>query len=152
MIALLGSALGFGTSFLPQVLGFFQKKQDHKNRIEELKMQGELASLGVMHDIEKLDKKAEIAETKALYDFANPRSWLCRRIIRKLYDLLLLTCFLAYSLPSKRSSLLKALEAGSDWKDAVPLMFDTETQALFSAIIAFWFGQRSVSKFMGANK
>jgi len=31
-------------------------------------------------------------------------------------------------------------------------MFDDETQALFSAIIAFWFGQRSVSKFMGTNK
>jgi len=74
MIALLGSALGFGTSFLPQVLGFFQKKQDHKNRIEELKLQGELASLGVTHDIQKLDKQAEIAETKALYEFANPRS------------------------------------------------------------------------------
>jgi hypothetical protein len=66
MIALLGSALGFGTSFLPQVLGFFQKKQDHKNRLEELKMRGELAALGVTHEIQKLDKQAEIAETKAL--------------------------------------------------------------------------------------
>ena len=33
----------------------------------------------------------------------------------------------------------------------LPLMFDNETQALFSAIIAFWFGQRSVNKFMGAK-
>jgi len=47
---------------------------------------------------------------------------------------------------------LKAMEEGGNWKDAVPLMFDNETQALFSAIIAFWFGQRSVSKFMGVNK
>ena len=52
MIALLGSALGFGTSFLPQVLGFFQKRQDHKNRIEEMRLQGELASLGVAHDLQ----------------------------------------------------------------------------------------------------
>jgi hypothetical protein len=34
MIALLGSLLGFGTSFLPQVLGFFQAKQEHKNKLE----------------------------------------------------------------------------------------------------------------------
>ena len=47
MIALLGSALRFGTSFLPQVLSFFQKKQDHKNRLEELKLQGELAKMGL---------------------------------------------------------------------------------------------------------
>ena len=151
MIALLGSALGFGTSFLPQVLGFFQKKQDHKNRIEELRLQGELASLGVMHDIQKLDKQAEIAETKALYEFANPSSGFAAGLsasVRPVLTYLFFGLFLAV----KAVILHKALEAGSDWKDAVPLMFDTETQALFSAIIAFWFGQRSVSKFMGANK
>ena len=151
MIALLGSALGFGTSFLPQVLGFFQKKQDHKNRIEELKMQGELAALGVTHDIQKLDKQAEIAETKALYEFANPSSGFAAGLsasVRPVITYLFFGLFLAV----KAVILLKAMEAGGDWKDAVPLMFDTETQALFSAIIAFWFGQRSVNKFMRANK
>ena len=151
MIALLGSALGFGTSFLPQVLGFFQKKQDHKNRIEELKLQGELASLGVTHDIQKLDKQAEIAETKALYEFANPRSGFAAGLsasVRPVITYLFFGLFLSV----KAVILIKAMEAGGDWKDAVPLMFDTETQALFSAIIAFWFGQRSVNKFMGASK
>ena len=151
MIALLGSALGFGTSFLPQVLGFFQKKQDHKNRIEELKLQGELASLGVTHDIQKLDKQAEIAETKALYEFANPHTGFAAGLsasVRPVITYLFFGLFLAV----KAVILIKAMEAGGDWKDAVPLMFDTETQALFSAIIAFWFGQRSVNKFMGASK
>tara|TARA_R110001632_G_scaffold14584_2_gene48990 strand:+ start:410 stop:865 length:456 start_codon:yes stop_codon:yes gene_type:complete len=151
MIALLGSALGFGTSFLPQVLGFFQKKQDHKNRIDELRLQGELAALGVTHDIQKLDKQAEIAETKALYEFANPSSGFAAGLsasVRPVITYLFFGLFLAV----KAVILIKAMEAGGDWKDAVPLMFDTETQALFSAIIAFWFGQRSVNKFMGASK
>ena len=151
MIALLGSALGFGTSFLPQVLGFFQNKQDHKNRIEELRLKGELASLGVMHDIQKLDKQAEIAETKALYEFANPSSGFAAGLsasVRPVITYLFFGLFLAV----KAVILLKTMEAGGDWKDAVPLMFDTETQALFSAIIAFWFGQRSVNKFLGASK
>ena len=151
MIALLGSALGFGTSFLPQVLGFFQKKQDHKNRLEELKMQGELAALGVTHDIQKLDKQAEIAETKALYEFANPSGGFAAGLsasVRPVITYLFFGLFLAV----KAVILLKAMEEGGNWKDAVPLMFDNETQALFSAIIAFWFGQRSVNKFMGANK
>lgn len=151
MIALLGSALGFGTSFLPQVLGFFQKRQDHKNRIEEMRLQGELASLGVAHDLQRLDKQAEIAETKALYEFANPSSGFAAGLsasVRPVITYLFFGAFLAV----KAVILLKAMEAGGDWKDAVPLMFDTETQALFSAIIAFWFGQRSVNKFMRANK
>ena len=150
MIALLGSALGFGTSFLPQVLSFFQKKQDHKNRLEELKLQGELSKMGVQNDIQKLDKQAEIAETKALYEFANPKSGFAAGLsasVRPVITYLFFGLFLAV----KAVILLKALESGSDWKDAVPLMFDNETQALFSAIIAFWFGQRSVNKFMGAK-
>ena len=151
MIALLGSALGFGTSFLPQVLGFFQKKQDHKNRIEELKLQGELASLGVIHDIQKLDKQAEIAETKALYEYANPRSGFAAGLSASVRPVITYA-FFGLFLAVKAVILLKAMEAGNDWQDAVPLMFDTETQALFSAIIAFWFGQRSVNKFLGASK
>ena len=151
MIALLGSALGFGTSFLPQVLGFFQKKQDHKNRIEELKLQGELASLGVINDIQKLDKQAEIAETKALYEYANPRSGFAAGLSASVRPVITYA-FFALFLAVKAVILLKAMEAGNDWQDAVPLMFDSETQALFSAIIAFWFGQRSVNKFMGAGK
>ena len=102
MIALLGSALGFGTSFLPQVLGFFQKKQDHKNRIEELKMQGELAALGVTHDIQKLDKQAEIAETKALYEFANPRTGFAAGLSASVRPVITYL-FLGYSWPSRRS-------------------------------------------------
>ena len=150
MIALLGSALGFGTSLLPQVLSFFQKKQDHKNRLEELKLQGELAKMGVQNDIQKLDKQAEIAETKALYEFANPKSGFAAGLsasVRPVITYLFFGLFLAV----KAVILLKAMESGADWKDAVPLMFDNETQALFSAIIAFWFGQRSVNKFMGAK-
>jgi len=151
MIALLGSALGFGTSFLPQVLGFFQKKQDHKNRLEELKLQGELAQMGVMNDIQKLDKQAEMAETQALYGFANPKSGFAAGLsasVRPVITYLFFALFLAV----KAVIILKVMEEGGEWKDAVPLLFDDESQALFSAIIAFWFGQRSVAKFMGDKK
>ena len=74
MIALLGSLLGFGTSFLPQVLDFFKQKQEHKNRLEELKLRGELQAAGVNLELQVLDKKAEIEETKAIYNYANPTS------------------------------------------------------------------------------
>ena len=117
----------------------------------ELKMRGELAALGVTHEIQKLDKQAEIAETKALYEFANPTGGFAAGLsasVRPVITYLFFCLFLSV----KAVILLKAIEEGGNWKEAVPLMFDNETQALFSAIIAFWFGQRSVSKFMGANK
>ena len=36
MISLLGSLLGFGTSFLPSVLGFFEKKQQFKQDLSKI--------------------------------------------------------------------------------------------------------------------
>ena len=33
-----------------------------------------------------------------------------------------------------------------DWTIAIEMAWDSETQAIFSAIIAFWFGNRAMSK------
>ena len=33
-----------------------------------------------------------------------------------------------------------------DWTVAIETAWDTETQAIFSAILAFWFGNRAMSK------
>ena len=44
--------------------------------------------------------------------------------------------------------IVKVLETGGDWKDAVGLMWTPESQGLFAAIMSFWFGNRAVSKYM----
>ena len=148
MIALIGSVLGFGTSFLPQILGFFQEKQAHKNKLEEMKLRGELQAAGVNLELQVLDKKAEIAETKALYEYANPSGGFAAGLsasVRPVITYLFFAIFMA----SKAVILLKVMEQGGDWQEAVPLMFDEETQGLFAAIMSFWFGNRAVSKHLG---
>ena len=148
MIALLGSILGFGTSFLPQVLGFFQEKQAHKNKLEEMKLRGELQAAGVNLELQVLDKKAEIAETKALYEFANPSGGFAAGLsasVRPVITYLFFGLFMA----TKAVILIQVMQGGGDWKEAVPLMWDDETAGLMSAILSFWFGNRAVSKFTG---
>lgn len=148
MIALLGSLLGFGTSFLPQVLDFFKQKQEHKNKLETLKLQGELFAQGVNLELEVLDKKAEIAETKALYNYANPTSGFSAGLaasVRPVITYLFFALFMA----TKAVIMIKVMQDGGNWMTGVDLMFDDETKALFAAIISFWFGNRAVSKFMG---
>lgn len=148
MIALLGSLLGFGTSFLPQVLGFFTEKQAHKNKLEEMKLRGELAAQGVNLELQVLDKKAEMQEVQAVYSFANPKEGFSAGLaasVRPVITYLFFGLFMA----SKAVVMVKVMEQGGDWTDSVELMFDDETKALFSAIISFWFGNRAVSKFMG---
>lgn len=148
MIALLGSLLGFGTSFLPQVLDFFKQKQEHKNRLEELKLKGELFAQGVNLELQVLDKKAEIEETKAIYNYANPTAGFSAALaasVRPIITYLFFALFMA----TKVVIMLKVLQSGGDWMTGVDLMFDDETKALFAAIVSFWFGNRAVSKFMG---
>jgi len=148
MITLLGSLLGFGTSFLPQVLDFFKAKQAHKDKMEEMKLQGELAAAGVHLQMQVLDKQAEIEETKAIYSYANPSSGFSAGLaasVRPVITYLFFALFMA----TKVVIMLKVVQDGGDWMTGVDLMFDEETKALFAAIISFWFGNRSVSKFMG---
>ena len=148
MITLLGSLLGFGTSFLPQVLDFFKQKQEHANKMDELKLRGELQAMGVNLELQVLDKKAEIEETKAIYNYANPSSGFSAGLaasVRPVITYLFFALFMA----TKAVIMIKVMQDGGDWMDGVELMFDEETKALFAAIISFWFGNRAVSKFMG---
>ena len=39
MITLLGSLLGFGTSFLPEVLNYFKAGQEHKHNLERMQLE-----------------------------------------------------------------------------------------------------------------
>ena len=148
MITLLGSLLGFGTSFLPQVLSFFKDKQDHANKMSELKLRAELQAAGVDLEIKVLDKQAEIEETKALYNYANPTTGFGAALassVRPVITYLFFALFMA----TKAVIMIKVMQDGGDWMDGVDLMFDEETKALFAAIMSFWFGNRAVSKFMG---
>ena len=67
MMSLLGSLLGFGTSFLPEVLNFFKAGQEHKQKLETMKLQAELMEKRSALKLQELDKQADIAETKGIY-------------------------------------------------------------------------------------
>lgn len=151
MIALLGSLLGFGTSFLPQVLAFFQQKQEHKQKLEELRLRGELHAAGVNLELQVLDKKAEIEETKAIYNYANPTSGFAAGLSASVRPVITYA-FFALFVATKVVIMMQIMADDQPWTVGVDLMFDQETQGLFAAVISFWFGQRSVSKFMERKK
>jgi hypothetical protein len=43
--------------------------------------------------------------------------------------------------------MIKVGQSGGDWMQAVGLMWDDTTAGLFSATLAFWFGNRAISKY-----
>ena len=64
MMTLLGSLLGFGTSFLPEILNFFKKSQENKHELQKMQMEIELMAKRSELKIKELDKQAEIKETE----------------------------------------------------------------------------------------
>ena len=62
MITLLGSLLGFGTSFLPEILNFFKRGQEQKHELK--KMQLQRASLAKTSECQIEDVEQEAALTE----------------------------------------------------------------------------------------
>ena len=42
--------------------------------------------------------------------------------------------------------LYGALQAGTDFQEAINILWDEDTKAIFAAIISFWFGSRAIDK------
>ena len=126
MITLLGSLLGFGTSFLPEVLNFFRAGQDHKHKLESMQLEMELMTKRSELQLNIMDKQAEIKETEGLYkhDSMDAGGFInaLRGSVRPVITYVFFGLFIAIKI--------------------------TAIVALFAAIMSFWFGGRAISKYM----
>ena len=72
MLSLLGSLMGFGTSFLPKVMDYFQDKSDKKHELAvmevQIRQQKELAS----QKLEAVNVEADIREIESLHKSMQP--------------------------------------------------------------------------------
>ena len=148
MISLLGTLLGFGTSIVPEVLGFFKQKQANAQELAIIEAKAKYAEQLSTLKIQELDAQAEIEETKGLY--AHDRSIDAGGFVNALRGSVrpVLTYLFFVAFASVKGVLVYAMISNQniDLVTAVQLAWDDETQAIFSAIIAFWFGNRAMSK------
>jgi hypothetical protein len=66
MLSLLGSLLGFGTSFLPKLMDYFQDKQDKKHELQLMDKQLEQQIQIGNQKLDMVHVEADIRETEAL--------------------------------------------------------------------------------------
>tara|TARA_R110000751_G_C13777492_1_gene480715 strand:+ start:2090 stop:2572 length:483 start_codon:yes stop_codon:yes gene_type:complete len=148
MISLLGTLLGLGTSIIPEVLGFFKQKQADKHDLEMLEAKAKYADQMSKLKIKELDSEAEIVETKGLYEhdrsidaggFINALRGSVRPVITYMF-------FIMFA--SVKGTMIYAMITNQnlDWTVAIETAWDSDTAAVFSAIISFWFGNRAMSK------
>ena len=149
MISILGSLLGFGSSLIPEVLGFFRQGQANKQELAMLEAKAQYAQALSSMKLEELDAKAENVETEKLYEHAMALAarggWVVslQASVRPVITYLFMFTFLAveggiiYSLMTTQ---------GADWVTALQAAWTDEVMAIFSAILSFWFGNRAMSK------
>ena len=148
MITLLGSLLGFGTSFLPEILNYFKAGQEHKHNLERMSLEMDMMAKRNELKLNIIDKQAEIKETEGLYkhDSMDAGGFInaLRGSVRPVFTYVFFGLFVAI----KVTALISLMDAGNDLGRSLSLIWDDATSGLFAAIISFWFGGRAVSKYV----
>ena len=140
--------MGFGTSIVPEILGYFKQKQADEQEIKMMESKAKYAEQISKLKVQELDAQAEIEETKGLYahdrsidagGFVNGLRGSVRPVITYLF-------FIMFA--SVKGTMIYAMITNQnlDWTIAIETAWDNETAAVFSAIMAFWFGNRAMSK------
>tara|TARA_R100001443_G_scaffold47021_2_gene59746 strand:- start:9214 stop:9675 length:462 start_codon:yes stop_codon:yes gene_type:complete len=148
MITLLGSLLGFGTSFLPEVLNYFKAGQEHKHKLEIMRVEMDMMSKRSELKLQLLDKEADIKETEGLYKHDSVDAGGFINALRGSVRPIITYCFFGLFVAIKVTALLALMDTGHDLGRSLSLIWDDATAGLFAAIMSFWFGNRAVSKYM----
>ena len=148
MITLLGSLLGFGTSFLPEVLNYFKRGQEQKHELQRMKMEIELMAKRSEFKIQELDKEAEIKEAEGLYKHDSVDAGGFINALRGSVRHIITYAFFGLFVAIKVTALISLMSLPEmQLNMALSMIWDDQTAGLFSAIMAFWFGNRAVSKY-----
>ena len=144
MLSIIGSIIGFSSSFLPRLIDFAQDRRDKKHEIEMIRAQTEAQLQLEGERLECASVGADIRESEALlrHDASLQRKtsqWVVdlAGTVRPLITYLFFFSFLA---------LIVCLNAGWMGLDKYDAIWDEEMKAIFAAIISFWFGNRAMRR------
>lgn len=158
MIALLSAALGFLSSGIPEFIKLFRESKDRAHEITLLKLQMEYdrEKLVAARESEQLQRamrlqeielQADSAETRALnhrisdnkvgIDWVDALAGSVRPTITYLF-------FLLYGVT--KWAQFQLLQTSTSAEQAIVMLWSEDDMAIFTAIIAFWFGQRMIGR------
>ena len=150
MLSLLGSLLGFGTSFLPNILGFMEKGQSNKHELRLLEAKAKHAEVLSKLKVEELDAKADVEESRSIYMHAseiakNNKSSFISALQASVRPVITYFFFILFA-TIKGLAVYVAVQEGDDVSQAILNSWDQETAILFSTVVSFWFGGRAMRK------
>ena len=160
MLTLLSTIISFLAGGLPKLLDFFQDSKDKSHELKIMAQQAEremlMAERGFIAQarVEEIKNEATFVQTAASQQAAllnhdieigkGASTWVInlRALVRPLitYGMFLLLCAV------DGFGFYYAIQTGVEFQDAMALLWDEETQIIWSSIVAFHFGSQAFKK------
>tara|TARA_Y100001958_G_C21003196_1_gene386222 strand:- start:178 stop:657 length:480 start_codon:yes stop_codon:yes gene_type:complete len=155
VLSLFGSLLGFGTSFLPNILGFFEQGQKNKHELRLLEAKAKHAEVLSKLKVQELDAAADVEESRSIYEHAaevarSNKSPFISSLQASVRPVVTYFFFILFAVIKGLAVYVAVLE-GDDVSKAILASWDEETKILFSTVISFWFGGRAMRKIREAR-
>lgn len=147
MLALLAPLIGIFGSIIPSIMKFFERRQELKYELQltQLKIDAALKQAQIQVDVENI--RADVEEGKSIRTHDSDIVYngffsALRASVRPVITYVFFTLFVAV----KVAAAYVMLSSGQDVPTMLKAVWDIETMSLFSTIIAFWFGTRTLEK------
>jgi hypothetical protein len=147
MLALLSPLFGIFGSLLPSIVRMFERKQEIKYEIELTKIKIEAAerNADIQYDIEMVKNDAISRQSALDHDKSLDGGKFINALRASIRPVITYSFFLVF-VAVKIAAAYVMLSTGQSVPEMLNAVWDTETMALFSTIIAFWFGSRVIEK------
>ena len=145
---LLGSVLGFGGSVVPAITDHFKTKNEQKFELQKMEKMAELRAAGFDHEMRMFETQAADKEHERLiqHDISINQGTGFIAGLQKSVRPIITYCFFGLFAVIEVTLLMEAMEKGTDFSEAINILWDDDTKAIFAAIISFWFGSRAIDK------
>ncbi len=144
MISLLGSLLGFGTSFLPKLLGFFERKRDQAHELRMIEAQAAAQERIEQAKLMAIHAEADIREIEALHQehqavTKGASQWVVN-LAASVRPVLTYLFFLEFAV------LTVAVFFGWIDQEQYRMVWNQDMQGIWAAVVSFWFGSRTFNR------
>jgi hypothetical protein len=145
---IISAVAGFAGSAIPSVIDIFKQKEMNKQQNKLIELQADLAKQNVELDLMAYNEKAVDKEHARLLEHSTA---LAKETgffggVRKSVRPFITYMFFALFASIKIATMISVMDNGGDFLSAAEQIWDPETEAIFAAIVAFWFGSRTIEK------
>jgi hypothetical protein len=147
MLALLSPLFGILGSLLPSIVRIFERKQEIKYEIEltKIKLDAAERQADLNFNVEMVKADSQLRQSALDHDKSIDGGWFINALRASIRPVITYTFFFLFC-AVKIAAAYVMIKTGQSVPEMLKAVWDVETMALFSTIIAFWFGSRVMEK------